>query len=260
MIDYNETDVRIEPQAVREQLATILASEAFVRSRRMQRFLEFIVEETLEGRTDQIGEYSIGLAVFDRGADFEPALDPIVRNDARRLRLKLSEYYGVSHSGMADQVLIEIPKGGYVPVFTPVRSSKSRRLAVLPFEVLSTAPESAMCGRALCLSLTASLTNLDGLAVVAAASNPREQSAHDGALLNLSHAVQGSVLNAGDRGRVIINLIDVPQRMQLWAREYDFAGGDTLSLQSIIAADVRREARVRLGLGNVQPIRMAMAA
>jgi len=130
----NETDVRIAPDTVREQLATILNSESFVRPRRMQRFLEFIVDETLAGRADQIGEYSIGLTVFDRGTDFEPALDPIVRNDARRLRLKLSEYYGLSHS-TADQVVIEIPKGGYVPVFTPVRSSKSRRLAVLPFEV-----------------------------------------------------------------------------------------------------------------------------
>jgi len=106
MNGYNETDVRIAPRAVREQLATILTSEAFVRSRRMQRFLEFIVEETLAGRAEQIGEYSIGLAVFDRCTDFEPALDPIVRNDARRLRLKLSEYYGVSQSGTADQVLI----------------------------------------------------------------------------------------------------------------------------------------------------------
>jgi adenylate cyclase len=67
------------PPAVRAQLAAILASEAFVRSRRMQRFLEFVVEETLAGRDGQLGEYGIGLAVFDRSPDFEPALDPIVR-------------------------------------------------------------------------------------------------------------------------------------------------------------------------------------
>ena len=93
MNKHKEMDIRITPHAVRAQLGSILGSEAFVRSRRMQRFLEFIVEETLAGRADNWGEYGIGAAVFDRGPDFVPALDPIVRNDARRLRLKLLEYY-----------------------------------------------------------------------------------------------------------------------------------------------------------------------
>jgi hypothetical protein len=113
----------IQPSAVREQLRRILVSEAFVRSRRMQRFLEFIVEETLAGRGDQLGEYCIGIAVFDRGSDFEPALDPIVRVDARRLRVKLLEYYSDASSGTSDEVVIHIPKGGYIPVFCPAPPS-----------------------------------------------------------------------------------------------------------------------------------------
>src|SRR6185436_14207161 len=47
MHEHIVMDVRITPQAVRTQLGRILGSEAFVRCRRMQRFLEFIVEETL---------------------------------------------------------------------------------------------------------------------------------------------------------------------------------------------------------------------
>src|SRR5215471_7300465 len=86
-------DTQIGPQAIRAQVARILASEGFVRCRRMQRFLEFVVEETLADRATELGEYAIGVSVFDRGQDFEPALDPIVRNDARRLRLKLAEHY-----------------------------------------------------------------------------------------------------------------------------------------------------------------------
>lgn len=102
--------------AIREQLKSILASEVFSRSRRMQRFLQFVVEETLAGREDQLGEYAVGVAVFDRGVDFEPGLDPIVRNDARRLRLKLLEYYNQA-ALPGNHIVIEIPKGGYVPVF-----------------------------------------------------------------------------------------------------------------------------------------------
>ena len=103
-------------RSVREQLARILASESFICAKRMRRFLTFVVEETLAGRAAQVCEYSIGVSVFERNEPFDPALDPIVRNDARRLRQKLFEYYQRSGPG-ADRVIIEIPKGGYVPVF-----------------------------------------------------------------------------------------------------------------------------------------------
>lgn len=108
-------------QQIRAQLEAILESDGFARSRRMQRFLRFVVEETLAGSADQLGEYSVGLAVFDRGVDFEPALDPIVRNEARRLRVKLLEYY--SRAAGAGTVLIEMPKGGYVPTFRTMPAS-----------------------------------------------------------------------------------------------------------------------------------------
>ena len=245
----------ITPAAVRAQLEKILASEAFVRSRRMQRFLEFIVEETLAGRADELGEYGIGMAVFDRGPDFEPALDPIVRNDARRLRLKLLEYYRQASS---DPVVIEMPKGGYVPIFLEPSSidpprNPPRRLAVLPFETLSTAPETALYGRALCMSLTANLTDVDGLEAIAhgyvAEQSPR-----------LSHVIQGSVFTSGDRGRVTVNLICVPEGAQIWAREYDFATSEVLPVLSEIAASVLHEVKARLGLERPRRALLALAA
>src|SRR5215467_14345845 len=131
----------IGAQAVRAQVARILASEGFVRSHRMRRFLEFVVEETLAGRAANLGEYGVAVSVFDRSDDFEPGLDPIVRNDARRLRVKLSEYYRTA-AHPDDRVFIDIPKGGYVPTFEPILKSAegekrpgdpTRRLAVLPF-------------------------------------------------------------------------------------------------------------------------------
>src|ERR1044071_7026577 len=110
---------RFAPQAVRAQLGRILSSEAFVRSPRMQRFLQFIVEETLAGSASQLCEYAIGISVFDRGTEYEPACDPIVRNDARRLRSKLLEYYRQLRPHAADEIVIEMPKGAYVPGFLP---------------------------------------------------------------------------------------------------------------------------------------------
>ncbi|HSU30830.1 MAG TPA: hypothetical protein VLJ11_06315 [Bryobacteraceae bacterium] len=106
--------------AVRVQLSKVLESAGFVRAPRMRRFLEYIVQETLAGRANQLCEYSIGISVFGRDDSFEPGLDPIVRNDARRLRQKLVEYYVGPHEENDSQVRIEIPKGGYVPVFNTI--------------------------------------------------------------------------------------------------------------------------------------------
>jgi hypothetical protein len=104
------------PHNVRIELSQILKSGGFVHAKRMQRFLQFVVEETLAGRAHEICEYSIGISVFERKESFDPGLDPIVRNDARRLRQKLLEYYHERYKE-ADEVVIEVPKGGYVPTF-----------------------------------------------------------------------------------------------------------------------------------------------
>ncbi|HEX6546448.1 MAG TPA: hypothetical protein VF023_09085 [Bryobacteraceae bacterium] len=110
-------EAEVPPEAIKVQLARILKSDGFVRAQRMRRFLDFIVEETLAGRSSQLCEYSIGVSVFGRGESFEPGLDPIVRNDARRLRQKLLEYYQQARRKGGDDVVIDMPKGSYVPVF-----------------------------------------------------------------------------------------------------------------------------------------------
>lgn len=121
-------DGPISRNGVEMQLTKILNSEGFVRAKRMRRFLEFVVEETLAGRASQVCEYSIAISVFQRDESFEPGLDPIVRNDARRLRHKLLEYYQRSRSKNDGQILIDIPKGGYVPVFSLITRSNPAKL------------------------------------------------------------------------------------------------------------------------------------
>ncbi len=55
----------------------------------MREFLSFAVEESLAGRGGELKESVIGARVFERTADYDPRLDPIVRVEARRLRAKL---------------------------------------------------------------------------------------------------------------------------------------------------------------------------
>jgi tetratricopeptide (TPR) repeat protein len=77
----------------------------------MRRFLQYTVEQMLNGRAALLKEYSIALNVYDKGPDFDPRLDPIIRVEASRLRSKLREYYETE--GQGDTVLISLPKRSY---------------------------------------------------------------------------------------------------------------------------------------------------
>jgi len=100
---------------VRTELARLLASDVFSRSERLSAFLAFIVDRTLIGQADTLKEAVVGMELYGKDSDFDPAADPIVRVDARRLRDKLRESYAAAP---ASHVIIEVPKGGYTPHFT----------------------------------------------------------------------------------------------------------------------------------------------
>lgn len=102
-----------DQKAVREQLVRIVQSGPFHQSQRRQRFLEYVVSETLAGRGDRLKGYNIALEVFERPETFDPIVDPIVRIEAARLRDKLREYYETE--GQNDPVRIDLPKGTYAP-------------------------------------------------------------------------------------------------------------------------------------------------
>jgi TolB-like protein/Tfp pilus assembly protein PilF len=106
---------RFEVEAALRELERVLASPGFCRNERLCRFLRFIVEQHLEGKDGEIKESVIALEVFGRGPDHDPKQDSIVRTEATRLRARLGEYY--LGKGKDDSLVIELPKGGYTPVF-----------------------------------------------------------------------------------------------------------------------------------------------
>ncbi len=108
---------RPDEAEVRSELEHILASEDFRASERRRRFLKYVVEAALAGETDRLKGYTIATELFDRGKDFDPQTDPIVRLEASRLRRDLELYY--LRSGKHDPIQISIPKGGNTPVFEP---------------------------------------------------------------------------------------------------------------------------------------------
>lgn len=105
----------IPPSDILAALERVEGSAALLHSGQLHRLLRFLVEETLAGRGDRLKEYVVGVEVFGRPASFDPHLDSLVRVEAHRLRGALDTYYRTE--GFDDPVVVEVPKGGYHPVF-----------------------------------------------------------------------------------------------------------------------------------------------
>ncbi len=98
-----------------EQLEKVLQSRTLQNSESLKAFLRFVVEKTVANEEVQLKEYTIATEVFGRNSDYDPRIDSVVRVQAGRLRTKLQEYYATD--GKSDQVVIDLPKGHYHPVF-----------------------------------------------------------------------------------------------------------------------------------------------
>src|ERR1022692_163236 len=109
------TPQQIRGEAVRPALSRLLGSPEFAQSERMRKLLVYLVDAVLGGRAGHIKETVLGVDVFGRDPGYDPKIDGIVRTEARRLRLKLQEYY--AGTGQHETVRIDLPKGGYIPVF-----------------------------------------------------------------------------------------------------------------------------------------------
>ncbi|MBK5294923.1 MAG: hypothetical protein JJE04_24995 [Acidobacteriia bacterium] len=105
-------------EAVQRQLDKILSGSVFVGNDRLSKFLRFVVEQQLLGKALELKESLVGIEVFGRMPGFDPRQDSVVRTEAARLRVRLSQYY--DGEGAGDPVVIELPKGGYTPVFRQV--------------------------------------------------------------------------------------------------------------------------------------------
>lgn len=104
-----------QEERLRAHLDELLRSPGFAGSARLCGFLRYIVERTLEGRGEEIKEYSIAVEVYARPADYDTQNESIVRVEASRLRKRLAEFY--EGPGQSSEVRIELPRGTYRPVF-----------------------------------------------------------------------------------------------------------------------------------------------
>jgi hypothetical protein len=101
----------------RWQLAQrIITSRSFAKSALLSRFLLYVCEREITGKTAEITEHQIGVHVFGRRPGYHPGEDNIVRNYARQLRHRLDQYF--LEEGREEDLRLSIPRGKYVPVFS----------------------------------------------------------------------------------------------------------------------------------------------
>jgi TolB-like protein len=98
------------------QLDRIRSSKEFDVPDRARKFLTYVIGEALAGRANRIKAYSIAVEVYGRDGSFDAQMDPVVRIQAGLIRRGLEHYYLVA--GQDDPVVVTLPKGGYVPVFS----------------------------------------------------------------------------------------------------------------------------------------------
>ncbi|WP_171123515.1 MULTISPECIES: tetratricopeptide repeat protein [unclassified Ruegeria] len=101
------------PKDVRAALQRLVKSSTFAGSQRLQDFLVYVVEESLNGRADDIRAKTIAMDVYGGTPSEMSRRENVVRVDAGRLRRKLAEYY--TKDGLEEGTIFDLPKGGYAP-------------------------------------------------------------------------------------------------------------------------------------------------
>jgi hypothetical protein len=98
-----------------ELVQRVAGSRQFAKAPLLSKFLTYVCDRTLKGKQAEISEHQIGVQVFGRQPGYSPSEDNIVRNYARQLRKRLAEHFATE--GCDEPLRIEIPVGGYVPIF-----------------------------------------------------------------------------------------------------------------------------------------------
>jgi TolB-like protein len=260
----NQIRNAISRESILAQLEKILSSGVFAQSHRLTRFLRLTLERVLQGRGPDLKQYLIGVEVFDRQENYDPRMDPIVRVEAHRLRVKLDEYYRTE--GREDPILISLPKGTYAPVFhlrepevfagegirqTILSPRDLRSIAVLPFADLSQRKGLGFLCCGIADELIRTLTQVEGMRVVSlllaakSAGQPYDI-LEIGRSLEVEVLLGGSVQSAGKKIRVAAQLTRVTDGRHLWSERYDREVGDAFVIQDEVSHAIVEELRANL--------------
>lgn len=247
------------PIGVRAQVERMTASDVFAKSPQLSAFLLFIVEAVLRGKGERLKGYTIGVEVLRRDINFDPQLDPIVRVEATRLRRAIERYY--AGPGAEDDIVIDMPRGGYVPRIRWREAVKSARpagtvpaaqpaeparapvgnglptLRIAPFVVIGAPDTRFFAAEILASRLSEAFALFDWINVVAAAAPGRRS----------DYRLDGTVDYRGEETVDLrFRLIDESDATVIWSRSFEKMSGKDND-------DIERHLILQLANALVQP-------
>ena len=197
--------------------------------------MKFLVEETLAGREDQLKQYTIGTAILNREADFNPDLDPIVRILAGRLRRSLKSYY--EQEGGGDVIRIEIPKGGYIPIFLDINSDDLQEnntekiipentdiirpaIIVQPLQNLTGDNQQDYFVQGFTQELITELSRFEDFQVIISDEYPKETKRNKNRERDPRFIIMGSVRKAETTFKISIQLVESATGEHIWGEQF----------------------------------------
>jgi serine/threonine-protein kinase len=183
------------------------------------------------------------------------------------LRAQLARYY--REEGQDDELVIELPKGGYAAVFRPMKAPHTRHSAtpalvsrnaitVLPFADHSAAGDQGYFCRGLTEEVIHTLAGVDGVRLVAWADDGRTASQAPKAAaerLNAALTVTGSVRVAGGEARITTSLVEASSGCYLWSAAIDRKLENIFAVQEEVARAVADVVKDELAAGSAKSSR-----
>lgn len=252
---------------IEQQLKRIFLHPDFTNSEILRKFLSFVVNETLIGNASLLKEYTIALKVLAKPVNFNPQRNCIVRIHARRLRSALSHYY--NNLFIDDEIIIDMPKGKYVPVFMhrnewleEIKSSWNGNgsamtkmekepiiFAVLPFICNAGGDAVTLFSENLCLNICSALSQANKVSVIGfqairGMAGPQTDIKQLSTTLRFNHIISGGIQYSKQRIRVNIQIMDCRSCQQVWSKIFErkITGSNLFEVQDEICQIITSQA------------------
>lgn len=239
----------------RALLQRVLSSRQIGNSPRIRSFLAYVCDRALENPSTEIHEQTLGCLIFGRDAEYDTAVDNVVRVTASQTRKKLEQYF--SSEGSAEPIILEIPRGQYTPRFRERNMSADTDKSPQRTTDQSPAPSRTVLTLAAC-SILLAIVAIWACATLWTGRKVPPSELHTNPSLN---ALWSQLLPPGGRTEVVVvdsslslfqellpHQLTLPDYLQpdIWMR------GDLLSSNPELQAFVQRTAQRRLtSLGSV---------